>query len=124
MERSSVGRISSEQTVGTKRPFWLGNPENYETYISFDPIQSTTSFITSEGQKIYDDDEDAEGVSDEIEIIFDTVKNFQGIHPVSPFSATGNENEKSEKATEFIRGQELKRRNHGFGPNSLPKELQ
>lgn len=136
MKRSSVGQISNEQPVGSERPFWLGNPEEDETYISFDPIQSIASLTISEGQKGHDDKEDAEGVAishppnDEIEILFDTVKIFQvgGIEPVSLFSATGKDNEepnhKTEKATEVIRGEELKRRIHGFGPKSLPKDLQ
>lgn len=97
MKRSSVGQISNEQTVGSERPFWLGNPEEDETYISFDPIQSIASLTISESQKGHDDKEDAEGVAisdppnDEIEILFDTVKIFQvrGIEPVSPFSARG-----------------------------------
>ncbi|KAJ5797936.1 uncharacterized protein N7503_007232 [Penicillium pulvis] len=136
MERYSVGHISNEQTVGSKRPFWLGNPEKVETYMSFDPIQSIASFIISECQKSHDNDEVAGDVafphppSDASEILFDAVKVFQVgvIDPVSPFSATGNEheesNDKTKKATEVIRGEELKRRIQGFGPDSLPKGLQ
>ncbi|KAJ5538231.1 hypothetical protein N7494_007710 [Penicillium frequentans] len=136
MEISSVDQVSNEQTVRTKGPFWLGNPEKDETYISFDPIQSIASFITCKGQKSHDNDEDAEDLaiphlpSDASEILFDAVKVFQvgSIDPISPFSATGNKNEnsnyKTEKATEVIRGEELKRRIQGFGPNSLPKDLQ
>ena len=136
IEKSSVSRISNEQPVGTRRPFWLGNPEEDETYISIDPIQSIASFITSEGQTSYEDDEAAKGVaiphppSDESEILFDAVRMFQieGIEPVSPFSAKENKNkdlnDKTKSATEVVRGEELKRRIYGFGPNSLPKDLQ